>query len=158
MGLGSMPDTTAAADLIDLALEIPAEHCVLRPSRWFAPDCTQAPYQSGNPIGGLESLVAMAFDLKHRLKEAATAFVAGGIHALCCLSDESRALAVLVENQRKVLVWMAILRTELVNPLDRFPKNPCIETVGVVCRRRGGLVHSDIDNKPATIIDLVRAC
>ena len=119
-----IPDSTPATDAIEPTLEIPAERLVLGPSCRFRPDRTEPSHQSRNPVGRLERLMAVAFQMERRLDEMPAPLVPR-VHAARGLGDQRRALLVLVEDQGEVLRRVAVLGAKPVNPPNGLPPVSC---------------------------------
>ena len=83
---GLSTDSTATADTIEAVLEVMTEHPVLGIGRRIGPHRTKASDQSGDPIGCLESLVAVTLQMNGRFDEMPAA-VLPRIHVLCCRFD-----------------------------------------------------------------------
>ena len=81
----------------------------------------RASHQSGNPVGRLKCLIAVAFHVERRLDEMPAWFVP--VHASCGRGDQCRALIVLVENHDKAVLRVAISLTKVVDPLDRLDQH-----------------------------------
>ena len=73
-------DSTPAADLIESVFEVATEDFVFRIRGGVRPSGAKASHQSGNPIGRLECLIALAFEVERGLDETPTAVLLG-IHA-----------------------------------------------------------------------------
>lgn len=93
------PDSTAAAYAIKAVLEIAAKWLVASILTWSGPDCPQPSDESGNPVGSLKCLIAVALQMERWLDERPARFVP--VHGARCRGDQCGALIVFIENQEK---------------------------------------------------------
>ena len=89
-------DSTPAADLIESVFEVATEDFVFRIRGGVRPSGAKASHQSGNPIGRLEGLIAVAFEVERGLDETLTAVLLG-IHAARGSGDQGGSLIVFIE-------------------------------------------------------------
>ena len=64
-------------------------------------------------------------------------------------------MGVFVEDQEEVVWRLTVCGAELIDPLDRFEKHPCVEPVGIVLGRRGCLFNTHIENEAAQAFDFI---
>ena len=82
---------------------MPAKHGILGEACLIRPYCSKTPYQGGNPVSRLDSLIPMAFEVEQRLNKAPPPLTAP-VHASRDLGNQRWAQGVLVEYKNKV-IW-----------------------------------------------------
>lgn len=94
-------DSTPSADSVEPLPEVATKHFVFGISTWVSPNRPEASHQPRNPIGCLECLITVAFEMEGRLDEMLSASLPR-IHAACGRRDQRRSLIVFIENQDKI--------------------------------------------------------
>ena len=119
MGADPAPPT----DPLETLFEIPKKNRVLGIGRRIHPISSKPSNEAGEPIGRLDGLITMAFEIEQRFDEA-PAPVGARVHASRDFCYQRRSLAVFIESEKEIGRWTAIFFTELIDPLDRLQKNP----------------------------------
>ena len=147
-------DSTPAADSIEPVFEVATEDFVFGIGGGFRPGRTKASHQSGDPIGGLERLIAVALDVKRRFNEA-PATISSGKHAAQGSGDQRGPPRVFVENEDELRSRLTVQAAEIVDALDRLTENVVVEPVRIVVGGVCGLLDPDVEDEPTERCDLV---
>lgn len=147
------PNHTSLADAVEAMLEIRAEHVILWIGLWVRPNRTKAPNQPCDPIGSLDGLIAMTFQVEGRFDQMPKRV--SSIHTLRCSGKQGRPAFVLVEGQKKVIWRVTVFSTKVVDPLNCSEQNAFVKPIWLVVIGAGGFLDSNVQHETAKFFDLV---
>ena len=121
-------DPASPADTIEPLFEIPPKHNVLRVTIRICPYGSEPSHEGRNPIGGLDGLITMAFEVEQGFDEVPTP-VGSRVHTPRHFGNQRGPLIVFVKSQKEIGRRVAVHLTELIDPLDCLEKDPRIEAI-----------------------------
>ena len=142
------------ADTIETTLEVATEHNVFRICHRIGPYCCDAPDQPSYPVGGLECLVTVTFQVNGRFDKM-SASVLSRIHVLRRCGEQLRAPRVFVEEQGEVVRSIVIVLAEVIDSLDCFEKHSGVQPIWAVRVGCGRLSDTNIEYEAAESVDLI---
>ena len=128
LSTSSGTNSTSLADIVKPMLEVFPKHVIFPITGRIGPIGAESTNQADNPIGSLQCLIPVTFQLERRFDKTFPRLRASE-HIACCLSNQRRALIVLIKRHDKIAWWIAVFGAELVKPLYRLTENLPVEII-----------------------------